>query len=219
MQKSFPPVRTAIAFAPYAAVGAVHVVSKFAELAAVDAFTKPLLMPLVLVGMLFALPRRRSALALLASMGIVFSWLGDVLLQDPGDAGFLLGLGAFLLAHIAYLLLIIRHLRMRRFSWLMPLYALWWLALVLVLAPHLGTLLVPVAVYGLVLGAMAAFAASGSRWLLAGGALFVVSDTVLGLNRFLPGFELWQVHTVIMFSYILAQGLIAFAVVRAGRGR
>ena len=38
-------------------------------------------------------------------------------------------------------------------------------------------------------------------------------DTLLGLNKFLPGFELWQVDFLIMLSYIAAQGLIALGVV------
>jgi hypothetical protein len=34
------------------------------------------------------------------------------------------------------------------------------------------------------------------------------------LNRFLPGFELWQVDLLIMLSYLAAQGLIAFGAIR-----
>lgn len=219
MQQTAPFSRTILPFLPYSVVGIIHLASKAFEDAALDAFTKPLLMPVLLIGLLFSLPSRRTEIALFASIAIAFSWLGDVLLQNPGDAGFLIGLVCFLLAHIAYLILIIRRLRMRRFTRWMPVYLLWWVALVVALAPHLGVLLVPVAVYGLVLGAMAAFAATGTGWLAAGGALFLVSDTLLGLNRFLPGFELWQMDFLIMLSYIVAQGLIAFAAVRAARGR
>jgi uncharacterized membrane protein YhhN len=208
-------VRPFAAFLPYAVVGAVHLVAKLVDNSALDQFTKPLLMPLLLVGFLFALPRRRSEIALLGSLAIAFSWLGDVALLYPGDLGFLTGLGFFLLAHVAYLLLILRKLRMRRLGPFALIYAAWWVALVALLAPHLGSLLIPVALYGLVLGAVAAFGTTGSGTLIAGTALFLVSDTLLGVNRFLPGFELWHVDFIIMLTYIVGQGLIAYAAVRA----
>ncbi|MCB1281629.1 MAG: lysoplasmalogenase, partial [Salinibacterium sp.] len=71
----------------------------------------------------------------------------------------------------------------------------------------------PVAVYGLVLGGMGALALGCNSLAAIGGVLFVTSDTLLGLNKFHPGFELWQVDTLIMLTYIAAQGLIALGVV------
>ena len=83
-----------------------------------------------------------------------------------------------------------------------------------VLAPHLGSLLIPVAVYGLVLCAMGSLALHCNRWIALGGALFVISDTLLGLHNFLPGFALWQIDFLIMLSYLAAQALFAFGVLR-----
>ena len=206
--------RIAAVFTPYVLVGIVHLVALVAEATQLSTFTKPLLMPLLLAGLLFALPGWRSEIALLGSFGILFSFLGDTSLMYSGDLGFLLGLGFFLLAHVAYLGLFLRKLRMRRLPAWAAIYGVWWLVLVAVLAPHTGVLLVPVAVYGLVLGAMGAFALSCNRLVAVGGALFVVSDTLLGLNKFLPGFELWQADFLIMLSYIAAQGLIALGAVR-----
>lgn len=96
-------------------------------------------------------------------------------------------------------------------------YVLWWLALVAVLAPHTGVLLVPVAVYGLALGAVGVLGASCNRLIVIGSVLFVLSDTMLGLHRFLPGFEPWQIDTLIMLSYILGQGLMCAGIVRSAR--
>jgi uncharacterized membrane protein YhhN len=201
-------------FAPYLLVGIIHLVALAAGASAVSDFTKPLLMVLLLVAFLFSLPTLRSELALLGSLGILLSWAGDVTLASPGDLGFLVGLGFFLLAHVAYIVLFLRRLRVRRLRPIALVYLGWWVGLVVVLAPHLGPLLVPVAVYGLVLGTMGAVGLSCNRWIAAGGALFVVSDSLLGLNRFLPGFELWQVDLLIMLSYLAAQGLIAFGAIR-----
>lgn len=206
--------RVLTVFIPYLLVSVIHLVALAIDATQVSTFTKPLLMPLLLAAFLFSLPRIRSEIALLGSLGILFSWAGDVALAAPGDLGFLVGLGLFLLAHVAYIVLFLRKLRMRRLRPVALVYLAWWVALVLVLAPHLGSLLVPVAVYGLVLGAMGAIGLSCNRWIALGGALFVVSDTLLGLNRFLPGFELGQVDTAIMLTYVAAQGLIAFGAIR-----
>ena len=205
--------RTLAVFAPYGIIGIVHLVALAADSDPIATFTKPLLMPLLLVGLLFALPRWRNQVALLASLAILFSWAGDVGIASPGDISFLVALGFFLLAHVAYIVLFLRKLRMRRIPVWSLAYVIWWVALVVILAPHIGPLLIPVAVYGLVLGGMGAIALSCNRLIAIGGVLFVVSDTLLGLNKFLPGFELWQVDFLIMLSYILAQGLIVFGIV------
>src|SRR6187402_3516672 len=60
------------------------------------------LMLTLLGGFLAATPNPRSRIALWASAGIVLSLAGDVLFAQPGDTGFILGLGGFLLAHVAY---------------------------------------------------------------------------------------------------------------------
>lgn len=206
--------RVLTVFIPYLLVSVIHLVALAIDATQVSTFTKPLLMPLLLAAFLFSLPSIRSELALLGSLGILFSWAGDVTLASPGDLGFLVGLGFFLLAHVAYIVLFLRKLRMRRLRPVALVYLAWWVALVVVLAPHLGSLLIPVAVYGLVLGTMGAIGLSCNRWIAIGGALFVVSDTLLGLNRFLPGFGLWQVGTAIMLTYLAAQGLIAFGAIR-----
>lgn len=216
-----PLLRPVPAFTPYAIVTIVHLVAIGVGAGAVVAATKPLLMPALLLGLVLGLPVRRSRLLLWGGLALAFSWLGDVLLQNPGDIGFLLGMGAFGLAHVAYLALYLGPLRTRRVPWWGILLGLiWWAGMVGLLAPNLGGLLVPVAVYGLVLGA-AAVCALATRTLVAVGALvFLVSDTLLALDRFLPGFALpVDVDLAIMLSYCLGQGLIIAGVVAVARRR
>lgn len=211
--------RTLAVFSPYTIVGVVHLVALAIGLDALSSFTKPLLMPFLLAGLLFSLPRWRSEVALLATLAILFSWAGDVGIASPGDLSFLVALGFFLIAHVAYIVLFLRKLRMRRVPIWSLAYFLWWVALVVVLAPHIGPLLIPVAIYGLVLGGMGAIALSCNRLVAIGGVLFVASDTILGLGKFLPGFEPWQVDFLIMLTYIAAQGLIALGIVHWAWGR
>ena len=92
-------------------------------------------------------------------------------------------------------------------------YVAWYVAFLALLGSHLGALLVPVAVYGAVLAAMAALAGGRGGLIALGGALFVVSDSVLALGRFLPGYEFALHDLVVMSTYLAAQGLIAWGVV------
>jgi uncharacterized membrane protein YhhN len=206
--------RTVTMFVPYLLVSVIHLVALATGATAVSDFTKPVLMVLLFVAFLFSLPQVRGEVALLGSLGILLSWIGDVTLSSPDGIGFLVGLGFFLLAHVAYVLLFLRRLRTQRFRPLAVVYIAWWIALVVVLSPNLGSLFIPVAVYGLVLCAMGALALHCNRWIAAGGALFVISDSLLGLNNFLPGFGLWQTDFLIMLSYLAAQGFIVFGALR-----
>lgn len=151
--------------------------------------------------------------------GLLLSLLGDVALMLPIDA-FLVGLGAFLLAHLGYIVAFFRHGRPNA-------VALAWLGYGLLAAGVLALLLphVPAAMQGAVIGyvvvltGMAAFAfgareRAGSR-LAIGGALFVLSDGLLAWDRFaspLPLAPLW-----VLSSYWAAQWCIARSVAPEGR--
>ena len=200
------------AFIPYAVVGAVHLASLFSGTDAVAEPTKALLMPALLLALFVALPLRRDAVAIWAGAGVLVSWIGDLLLSTPAETGFVGGLGAFMLAHIAYLVLFLHPLKRRPIPWLALALVLWWVALLVILAPHLGVLLIPVAVYGFILGASTA-AALGTNLVTAIGALlFLASDTLLAFKLFWPDFAVWQADFLIMIMYITGQGLIILGV-------
>ncbi len=149
------------------------------------------------------------------SLGLIFSLLGDVLLAWPGDL-FVFGLGAFLVAHLAYLKAYLSDCR--RLALLPLVIALGVGAVLLgILISHgLGPLLIPVIVYGLAISAMLwrALARLGtdvtkrSALLAAGGAVaFVFSDSVIGISRFAVPFN--AAPYVIILSYWLGQWGIA----------
>jgi len=153
--------------------------------------------------------------------GLVLSLVGDIALLWP-QQGFLPGLVAFLLAHLAYLWAFTRPVRFGAVAWPFAMYAaLAGLALAWLWPGVPGTLRAPVLAYVACLGAMAAQAlawglqARGSadvvlaRRAAIGGALFLLSDTMLATNRFghpLPQPALW-----ILPAYWAAQWLIASA--------
>ena len=206
-------------FAPYVVVGVIHVASLATGDTALSGPTKVALMPALAVALLLTLPRGRGAVALWGGLALLFAWGGDILLSAPGGEGFVVGLGLFMLAHAAYLVLFLRPLRDRGIPRLAFLYVPWWAALLVLLAPHLGLLLVPVAVYGLVLGASAAAALGTTRIVAVGALVFLLSDTLLAFKLFYPGFHLWQQDAMIMLGYIAGQGLIIAGAVLQSRAK
>jgi alkenylglycerophosphocholine hydrolase len=153
------------------------------------------------------------------SIGLLCSLAGDILLDWPADL-FVFGLGAFLLAHLAYLRAYLSDCKQPA-----------WFALLLALATggtmfatlasaNLGPLLIPVACYALAISAMLwrALARLGqpglnttsTRLAAIGAALFVLSDSLIGINRFVAPFE--AAPMAIMLSYWLGQwGITASA--------
>jgi uncharacterized membrane protein YhhN len=213
--------RLLVAFAPYLAVAIVHLVTLMTGADDAARLSKLLLMPALALAVVLALLPMRGAAAWLLLAAIVLSWGGDASLTLEGEWWFIVGLGSFLLAHLAYIALFLRLAAKatgRRFAPWSLVYALWYVAFLALLAPHLGGLLLPVAVYGAVLGTMAALASARGPFIAAGGALFVLSDSVLALGRFLPGYEFAAHDLTVMASYLAAQGLIAWGVVRSIRG-
>ncbi|MFE1170385.1 lysoplasmalogenase family protein [Nocardiopsis sp. NPDC058789] len=180
--------------------------------------TQVLLMPALALVVLAASRRPRGRLLGLALVALGFSWLGD---SAPGlasgDTAFLLMVGFFLVAQVVFVIAFWPHragsLLYRRRLLLVP-YVVYVAALVWVCAPHTGVLLVPVLLYGLLLGLMAVLATGMGPWVAAGGALFLVSDSLIALNAFAPGLDLPQRDLLVMSTYIAAQVLIVLGLLR-----
>ncbi|WP_349745695.1 lysoplasmalogenase [Pseudomonas frederiksbergensis] len=149
------------------------------------------------------------------SLGLIFSLVGDVLLAWPQDL-FVFGLGAFLLAHLAYLKAYLSDCQRLAVLPLILALGVGAMLLGILISNGLGPLLVPVIVYGLAISAMLwrALARVGtdvpkrSALLAAAGAVaFVFSDSVIGINRFVMPFH--AAPYVIILSYWLGQWGIA----------
>ena len=212
-------------FVPFVVAAALHLGALFTSELGVpgagelSSGTKPLIMITLLGGFLAATPRPRGRIAIWASAAMVLSLAGDVLFAQPGGIGFILGLGCFLLAHVAYTILFLGPIRTSRMPRLAALFGLWWFGLLAVLLPHLGTLAAPVVVYGAVLGLSAASALGTNRTVAIGALLFLLSDSVLAFKLFYPDFDFWQKDFAVMVLYCAGQGLIALGVVFATRAR
>ena len=188
-------------------------------------FTKPLLMPVLATWFLQQIRQKPAgAFRNIIVAALLFSTAGDVLLLFAGGAGgalyFLLGLSAFLLAHLFYIAAFVRlsrgkkgFLRANTF-YLLP-FLLYLGALLFILYPGIpGGMKVPVILYGCVITGMALSVMNlrglilPRAWtsLMSGAVLFVLSDSLIALNKF--GFPLGSASVLIMITYVIGQYLL-----------
>jgi uncharacterized membrane protein YhhN len=165
---------------------------------------------------------RKSAYSQSIVMGLCFSLLGDLLLIWP-DQYFLVGLSAFLLAHVAYLLAFNHDARLPAHLPVLLLYlaigALSYAVLFRALPPDLR---IPVALYAVVLAAMAGQAmgrslelrTSASERAAIGAIFFMLSDLLLAFHRFRT--PLLYSNIFILLPYYLGQWLIASSTAENG---
>lgn len=188
----------------------------YLDLEAGEVFCKPLLCIWLLA--CFALQTRtlHSDLKKWFILALVFSWLGDVLLLFVRDHSmfFLLGLSAFLVAHIFYILFFhfvrVRE-RIKSRWWLVLPVAVYYGLLIALLNPYLGDMLLPVRIYGIVISFMLMLALhmtyiknrQAGMLMLLGAVLFVLSDSILAINKFYQPFK--SAGLFIMLTYGLAQ--------------
>lgn len=181
--------------------------------------SKPLILPFLFLYFYSSTNAVSSPLKKWIYFALFFSWAGDVLLmfQGENELFFLLGLSAFLLAHIFYILYF-HFVRIREKipgnGWYLLFLLIYYSVLMRKLTPYLGELTIPVRVYGLVISIMLLMAMhmtslrlKNAGWsMLTGAALFVLSDSVLAINKFYQPFDL--AGLVIMLTYGAAQYFI-----------
>ena len=202
-------------------VSLVHLGALVAGAGTVADVSQALLMPALAAFVATATRWPRGHLVRWVLLALGASWLGDSLpaLLD-GDAAFLAMVGCFLVAQVAYIVAFAPDasrsvLRQRPVALLA--YAGVLVLLLALCAPHAGSMLVPVAVYGGCLVAMAVLSTGVSRLAGVGGAVFVVSDSLIALDHFVPGWHLPGQDVWVMVTYLVGQALIAVAVVLRNR--
>lgn len=212
-----PARRVATAFA---VLSVLHVAAQLVGSPPLAIATKPLLMPALLwwVGLRLDPGRTRRWLA----VALVASTAGDVLLIPGGEPWFLAGLGAFLVAQLAYVVTFAPWsaasvLGGRR--WRALPYAVALVALLRLLVPGLGALAAPVVVYATVIMVMAAAATGVSRTTALGAGAFVVSDALIALTSLTELVALPRPGAFVMTTYLAGQALIVRGVVAAETAR
>lgn len=149
-------------------------------------------------------------------IGLLFSLAGDVFLMLPSDR-FLAGLVAFLIAHLFYIAAFLSEISALTWWPLVPL-VIYGIVIYIIVASSLGKLKLPVLIYVVVILIMAWLAwerwsqtgQSGALLAFAGAVLFVISDTILAINRFRGAFK--PSRALNLTTYFAAQWLIASSV-------
>jgi len=150
-------------------------------------------------------------------VGLFFSFLGDVLLLGTGELYFILGLLFFLIAHVFYIIMVVKLLKSTKLSQVLlasiP-YLLIFTSLLIILYSGLGDMKIPVIVYAItitVLGisTLILFLQNKTKThliLVFGVLIFIISDSVLALNMFYKKQPIYPL--LIISTYVIAQYLI-----------
>ncbi|MBL0913636.1 MAG: lysoplasmalogenase [Bacteroidia bacterium] len=163
------------------------------------------------------------------TLGFIFSLLGDILLMFRRDDLFVFGLGAFLVAHVFYILTFFSETRGIEkypfFSLLMRFipFLVFYAAFMWVAVPRIQTkdpnLSIPVMVYAFVICLMGwaaslrqkAVTPASFSLVLVGAVLFILSDTCIAVNKFLYPFDAAPVVIMALYGagqYAIAHGFI-----------
>lgn len=185
--------------------------------------SKVLLLVTLAVYFIAATQRSRDGERVWVLIALFFSWAGDVLLLFQGSFFFLAGLSAFLLAHTFYIIFFHR-VRVREAVagrwWLWPVVGIYYIGLMVVLDDHVADMKWPVRIYGIIISIMLVQAShmlflrhkKADCWMMAGALLFVISDSVLAIDKFYQPFR--AAGFIIMATYGVAQLFIVTGAVR-----
>ena len=191
--------------------------------------TKPLLMPVLATATQLGGRGRSDGLLRGTQVAQLFSWKGDVALLGSSRLSFLRGVGGFFIAHVAYIAAF-ASARDPEASLSDPgprTAAAAWVTTAPVMAVGAGrqdpVLRVPIAAYASILSAM--FASSTTlrrslpprarREIVAGTSLFLLSDSLLGIQKFFLDRSSPRLEAAVMATYTAGQWFIADGVVAA----
>ena len=179
---------------------------------------KPLIMISLLLYYLGAVNKKHT----LYIGAVIFSFLGDVFLLFDGELYFMLGLVSFLIAHLFFIWMVVKQLKKsainKKIIASIP-FIISFSALLFLIKDSLGEMLVPVVVYGIVISVFGVvallnnliFKSKASLYLFSGAVFFVVSDSLLAINKFYQPQEYYPV--IVIITYMVAQYLICKSVI------
>lgn len=191
--------------------------------------TKPLFMILLMVfqwKMLSGLP---SLFSKLIQFGLFFSWVGDIALMfdERVEILFVVGLAAFLIAHLGYAYAFIKNITASNSSFNLTNGLVMALPFVLVTGSFFyymrnglpSELFLPVLAYTIVITVMGITSSwrkghvkpKTYNWILVGAILFILSDMVIAVNKFVVDFEYDAILN--MTLYLSGQFMIAIGAI------
>jgi len=203
-------------------------ISKYLQLPYLDYIFKPLIM--LWIGGYFYLHSKGidNTVVRMALYAFVASWAGDLFMMFADQfIYFVLGIASFLTAQVFYIFLFLRTINLsgkksflkKKPVWLIA-YMAYGIVVYILLFPHLDGVLKPaVLIYVLAILSMSSMALNrlgnghpiSFTLVFAGSLLFVASDTMIAINRFLvsiPFEGLLIMSTYIGAQYLIMRGLL-----------
>jgi len=198
------------------ASAAAHIYADRARMRRYAYVFKPLTMALLLLIAVFAARGNVYVYGLAIIAGIVFSLAGDVAMMLPKKR-IVIGMGAFLVAHIAYIISFSSGTTTISNTWLLLPFFFYALIMGWMVLPHAGKLKLPVGIYEIAIIVMAWRAlermlqtgSTGAAMAFAGAVLFVISDSLWACNFIMQRCKKAQV--LILVTYYLGQWLIVLS--------
>lgn len=206
----------------YSLIAIITIITRVSELDEIQNVFKPMLMPILMI-FVYVNSKLSSTFSKLIFFALFFSMAGDVFLMPYFD-NFMFGLASFLIAHIFYIIAFFKGnclkdgIRKSKVS--VAVLVLTYGALIYILVSNMvnsGTevdMISAVVVYASVISIMvlstislnAIYASFETKLILFGAMLFMLSDSIIAINKFV--FEINLSGLWIMSTYTLAQWLI-----------
>ena len=202
-------------------IALTHLVALLLDAETLTTVTKALLMPALATFVLVATTRPRSRRVRLTLVALGLSWMGDTApFAAPDDVAFLVMVGFFLLAQLAYIAAFGPSANggpLRRRPALVLPYTVALAALLVACVPGAGTLVGHAVVYGACLVTMAALASGVHPLAAVGGVVFLASDAMIALGQFTTWFTPPAADFWVMLTYVAGQALLVAGVLAADR--
>lgn len=200
---------------------AIFLAAMFANIHLLELIFKPLMILSLMYFFIKSVNIRTSSFFKYTLLALSFSLIGDVFLMFNKDDGllFILGIAAFLIGHVFYILAFSRILieNKVKFNWfLIVLVGLLFSATIPLLVLRAGEFAIPVFMYSLTICTMLAFAlqllkVKGVGVIISiGAALFVISDSLIAILKFITPIShggWWVMLTYIAAQYLIIIGL------------
>lgn len=203
----------------FIAVAVLELSGHILKIPEINQFSKPLLMPILLVFFKRSLKSPLNLSFLLASLALIFSWVGDVflLLQAENSNFFIFGLASFAVAQIFFINAYLKARNLEgsisvksKIPYTIPFF-IFTVVFVGYLWPEIIGLRVPIIIYAVLLTSMAITSIlrmdqtnlKSFNQVFFGSILFMFSDSLIAINKFANPME--NPGLFIMLTYILAQ--------------
>jgi uncharacterized membrane protein YhhN len=214
----------------FGAATLANLFSKYAQLFWLEQVSKPLLMPLLMILLFVQIDDKKNPTFRLTFAALFCAWIGDVALlyHKVNSLFFLLGLSAFLVAHLIYILIFRRSIvSPPKRTWsqigldafpfvasgaILYGYLYSWLNFEMKIAVFIYATVIVLMVY-MALQRAGQVSAQSAKWVYYGAFFFVISDGCLALDTFVYNLNIPYAGVIVMTTYLIAQFSIVLGLI------